>query len=190
MARAKAKQKAKIKAGQDKVEGQSQQAGRESGKADRSLSTGRRRTASRSRSCWKSVSCPTIFKPVNISKGEQFQSGFPENRAEQSHAGDCRSGWPRRQSRFSHLRGSGAILQYLGRKTGKFYPSDERGRVEVEQWLYWQMGGVGPMAGQVHHFKNYAVETLTYAINRYVNEVKPALWCDEQAARRFATSSP
>ena len=66
---------------------------------------------------------------------------------------------------------SGAILQYLGRKTGKFYPSEERARVEVEQWLFWQMGGVGPMAGQVHHFKNYAKETLTYAINRYVDEV-------------------
>jgi len=48
---------------------------------------------------------------------------------------------------------------------------NKRARVEVDQWLFWQMGGVGPMAGQVHHFKNYAVETLTYAINRYVNEV-------------------
>ena len=66
---------------------------------------------------------------------------------------------------------SGAILQYLGRKTGKFYPRDERARVEVEQWLFWQMGGIGPMAGQLHHFKNYAVETLTYAINRYTNEM-------------------
>src|SRR5262249_19161298 len=66
---------------------------------------------------------------------------------------------------------SGAVLQYLGRKTGKFYPADERARVEGDQWLFWQMGGVGPMAGQVHHFRNYALETLTYAINRYVNEV-------------------
>ena len=66
---------------------------------------------------------------------------------------------------------SGAILQYLGRKTGKFYPREERQRVEVEQWLFWQMGGIGPMAGQLHHFKNYAVETLTYAINRYTNEM-------------------
>ena len=49
--------------------------------------------------------------------------------------------------------------------------ADERARIEVDQWLFWQMGGVGPMAGQVHHFKNYAVETLTYAINRYVDEV-------------------
>ena len=49
---------------------------------------------------------------------------------------------------------SGAILQYLGRKTGKFYPADERARVEVEQWLFWQMGGLGPMAGQAHHFRH------------------------------------
>src|SRR5690606_11836514 len=66
---------------------------------------------------------------------------------------------------------SGAILQYLGRKTGKFYPSDERARVEVEQWLFWQMGGLGPMAGQAHHFRNYAQEKISYAIERYTNEV-------------------
>jgi GST-like protein len=66
---------------------------------------------------------------------------------------------------------SGAILQYLGRKTGKFYPKDERGRAEVEQWLYWQMGGLGPMAGQLNHFKHYARETLPYAIKRYEDEV-------------------
>ena len=66
---------------------------------------------------------------------------------------------------------SGAILQYLGRKTGKFYPEDERQRVEVEQWLFWQMGGLGPMAGQLNHFKHYAKETLPYAIKRYGDEV-------------------
>ena len=66
---------------------------------------------------------------------------------------------------------SGAILQYLGRKTGKFYPAEERARVEVEQWLFWQMGGIGPMAGQLNHFKLYARETLTYAIKRYEDEV-------------------
>jgi GST-like protein len=65
---------------------------------------------------------------------------------------------------------SGAILQYLGRKTGKFYPKDERGRVEVDQWLFWQMGGLGPMAGQAHHFRIYAPEKLPYAIDRYTNE--------------------
>jgi GST-like protein len=66
---------------------------------------------------------------------------------------------------------SGAILQYLGRKFGKFYPSDERARVEVDQWLFWQMGGLGPMAGQAHHFRNYAPEKIQYGIDRYTNEV-------------------
>ncbi len=65
----------------------------------------------------------------------------------------------------------GAILQYLGRKTGKFYPKDERARVEVDQWLMWQMGGLGPMAGQAHHFRVYAPEQLQYPIDRYTNEV-------------------
>jgi len=66
---------------------------------------------------------------------------------------------------------SGAILQYLGSKSGRFYPSNPRARVEVEQWLFWQMGGLGPMAGQCHHFRNYAPEKIPYAIDRYVNEV-------------------
>jgi GST-like protein len=65
---------------------------------------------------------------------------------------------------------SGAILQYLGRKTGKLYPSDERSRVAVEEWLMWQMGGLGPMAGQAHHFRIYAPEKLPYAVDRYINE--------------------
>ena len=112
---------------------------------------------------------PYTLMPVNISKGEQFTPEFlkiaPNNRmpAIVDPAGPG--------GKSISIFESGAILQYLGRKTGKFYPKDERGRVEVEQWLFWQMGGVGPMAGQVHHFKNYAVETLTYAIDRYVNEV-------------------
>src|SRR5882757_10690818 len=112
---------------------------------------------------------PYNLKPVNISKGEQFNPDFlkiaPNNRMPAIIDPAGPGGKP------ISIFESGAILQYLGRKTGKFYPSDERGRVEVDQWLFWQMGGVGPMAGQVHHFKNYAVETLTYAINRYVNEV-------------------
>jgi GST-like protein len=112
---------------------------------------------------------PYNFIPVNISKGEQFNPDFlkisPNNRMPAIVDPDGPGGRP------ISIFESGAILQYLGRKTGKFYPCDERARVEVEQWLFWQMGGIGPMAGQVHHFKNYAVETLTYAINRYVNEV-------------------
>jgi len=71
---------------------------------------------------------------------------------------------------------SGAILQYLGRKHGQFYGTDERSRIEVEQWLMWQMGGVGPMAGQAHHFLTYAPsleppQDLPYAKDRYRNEV-------------------
>jgi len=112
---------------------------------------------------------PYNLKPVNISKGEQFNPDFlkisPNNRMPAIVDPAGPGGRP------ISIFESGAILQYLGRKTGKFYPSDERGRVEVDQWLFWQVGGVGPMAGQVHHFKNYAVETLTYAINRYVDEV-------------------
>ncbi len=112
---------------------------------------------------------PYNMVPVNISKGEQFNPDFlkiaPNNRMPAIVDHDGPGGKP------ISIFESGAILQYLGRKTGKFYPADERARVEVDQWLFWQMGGVGPMAGQVHHFRNYAVETLTYAINRYINEV-------------------
>ncbi len=112
---------------------------------------------------------PYTLIPVNISKGEQFNPDFlkiaPNNRMPAIVDPDGPGGKP------ISIFESGAILQYLGRKTGKFYPADERGRVEVDQWLFWQMGGLGPMAGQVHHFRNYARETLPYAINRYVDEV-------------------
>jgi GST-like protein len=112
---------------------------------------------------------PYNLIPVNISKGEQFNPDFlkiaPNNRMPAIVDPSGPGGRP------ISIFESGAILQYLGRKTGKFYPSDERGRVEVDQWLFWQMGGVGPMAGQVHHFKNYARETIHYAIARYVDEV-------------------
>jgi len=112
---------------------------------------------------------PYTLIPVNISKGEQFNPDFlkisPNNRMPAII--DPRGPGGRPVSIFE----SGAILQYLGRKTGKFYPRDERARVEVEQWLFWQMGGLGPMAGQLNHFKHYARETLPYAIARYVDEV-------------------
>ena len=67
---------------------------------------------------------------------------------------------------------SGAILQYLGRKTGQFYPASERARVEVDQWLFWQMANLGPKAGECHHFRLYAPEreTLRYAVDRFTNE--------------------
>ena len=94
---------------------------------------------------------PYTLIPVNISKGEQFKPDFlkisPNNRMPAIVDPDGPGGKP------ISIFESGAILQYLGRKTGKFYPRDERARVEVDQWLFWQMGGVGPMAGQVHHFK-------------------------------------
>jgi GST-like protein len=67
---------------------------------------------------------------------------------------------------------SGAILQYLGRKTGLFYPSEERQRIQVEQWLMWQMGGFGPMLGQNHHFTKFAPERIAYATQRYQQETR------------------
>ncbi|HEX2336269.1 MAG TPA: glutathione S-transferase N-terminal domain-containing protein, partial [Hyphomicrobiaceae bacterium] len=108
------------------------------------------------------------IKPVNIGKGDQFKPEFlavaPNNRMPAIIDADGPGGQP--ISVFE----SGAILQYLGRKTGKFYPADERARVEVEQWLFWQMAGLGPMAGQAHHFRNYAPEKIEYAIRRYSRE--------------------
>src|SRR6188768_2886263 len=66
---------------------------------------------------------------------------------------------------------SGAILQYLGRKAGKFYPADERARVAVDEWLFWQMANLGPKAGEANHFRRYAPEQLPYAIERFSNEM-------------------
>ena len=108
-------------------------------------------------------------KPVNIGKGEQFQPDFlkiaPNNRmpAIVDHA-PADGGAP--LSVFE----SGAILTYLAEKTGKFLPHELRGRVRVLEWLNWQMGGLGPMAGQNHHFSGYAPEKIPYAIDRYVKE--------------------
>lgn len=112
---------------------------------------------------------PYEVKLVNIGTGEQFEPAFlkiaPNNRMPAIVDPDGPGGRP--ISVFE----SGAILQYLGRKTGKFYPKDERQRVEVDQWLFWQMAGLGPMAGQCHHFRQYAPEKLPYAIKRYTDEV-------------------
>jgi GST-like protein len=106
--------------------------------------------------------------PVNIAHGDQFKPDFlalsPNNKIPAILDSEGPDGKP--ISVFE----SGAILQYLGRKTGLFYPADERGRVEVDQWLFWQMAGLGPMAGQTHHFRIYAPEKLPYAIDRYTNE--------------------
>jgi GST-like protein len=111
---------------------------------------------------------PYAVHLINISKGEQFAPAFlkisPNNKMPAIVDHDGPGGAP--ISVFE----SGAILQYLGRKTGRFYPADERARVEVEQWLMWQMGGFGPMLGQTHHFRQYAPEMIPYAIDRYTNE--------------------
>ena len=111
---------------------------------------------------------PYEIRPVNIGKGDQFKPEFlaisPNNRMPAIVDPDGPGGKP--ISVFE----SGAILQYLGRKTGQFYPSDERKRVAVDEWLFWQMGGFGPMLGQVHHFRIYAPEQVPYAIDRYTNE--------------------
>lgn len=110
----------------------------------------------------------TIF-PVNIGNNEQFKAEFlkiaPNNRipAIVDHQ-PADGGAP------LSLFESGAILLYLAEKTGQFIPQDLRGRQEVSQWLFWQMGGLGPMAGQNHHFNRFAKEKIPYAIERYVNE--------------------
>jgi GST-like protein len=114
---------------------------------------------------------PYTIKPVNIGKGEQFQPAFlaisPNNRmpaivdTAPADGGDPVSVFE-----------SGAILQYLAEKSGRFLPADVRGKYTVLEWLYWQVGGLGPMLGQNHHFNRYATEKIPYAIDRYVNETR------------------
>jgi GSH-dependent disulfide-bond oxidoreductase len=112
---------------------------------------------------------PYRIIPVNISRGDQFKPEFlavsPNNRI---------------PAIVDHKRGdggkpiavfeSGAILLYLAEKTGTFIYTDLRRKVEVMQWLFWQVGGLGPIAGQNHHFSQYAPEKISYAIDRYVKE--------------------
>jgi GST-like protein len=112
---------------------------------------------------------PYTIVPINIGVGDQFKPDFlkisPNNRIpaivdrEPVDGGEPISVFE-----------SGAILQYLAEKTGKLLPTDVRQRVEVLQWLFWQMGGLGPMAGQNHHFSQYAPEKIPYAVDRYVKE--------------------
>ena len=108
-------------------------------------------------------------KPVNISKGEQFRPEFlkisPNNRIPAIVDDDPAQG----ESPIKIFE-SGAVLQYLAEKTGKFLPQDLAGRTEVMQWLFWQKGGIGPMFGQNLHFSAYAAEKIPYAIERYENE--------------------
>jgi len=107
--------------------------------------------------------------PVNIARGDQFKPEFlrisPNNRIPAIVDPDGPGGRP--ISVFE----SGAILQYLGRKTGRFYPADERARVAVEEWLFWQMANLGPKAGEASHFRRYAPEPVPYAIERFGNEL-------------------
>jgi glutathione S-transferase len=112
---------------------------------------------------------PYVMVPVNIGRGEQFEPEFlrisPNNRMPAIVDPAGPGGKP--ISVFE----SGAILQYLGRKTGKFYATDERKRVAVDEWLFWQMAGLGPMTGQANHFLNYAKDGNDYARQRYTDEV-------------------
>ena len=109
-----------------------------------------------------------VVRYVDILKGDQFKPEFlkisPNNRMPAIIDPGGPGGQP--VSVFE----SGAILQYLGNKTGMFYPSDARKRIAVEEWLFWQVGGLGPMAGQAHHFGMYAKEKIPYAIERYQRE--------------------
>ena len=113
---------------------------------------------------------PYRLVPVNIGRGEQFKPEFlaisPNNRMPAIVDHDPPGGGAP-VSVFE----SGAILVYLAEKAGQFLPTDLRGRYEVLQWVMWQMGGLGPMAGQAHHFRQYAPEPLAYAIDRYTKEV-------------------
>jgi GSH-dependent disulfide-bond oxidoreductase len=112
---------------------------------------------------------PYRIIPINIGKGEQFAAEFlaiaPNNRIPAIVDRDPIGG-----GAPIPVFESGAILQYLAEKTGKLLPADVRGRAEVTQWLFWQMGGLGPMAGQNHHFSAYAPEKIPYAIERYTKE--------------------
>lgn len=112
---------------------------------------------------------PYEVRFVNIGKGEQFAPEFlrisPNNRMPAIVDPEGPDGQP------ISIFESGAILQYLARKSGKLYGATPREQAEIEQWLFWQVANVGPMAGQAHHFLNYAPESVPYAKERYANEV-------------------
>ncbi len=112
---------------------------------------------------------PYAIHPINISQGDQFQADFlkvsPNNKIPAIvDRQPADGGAP------LSLFESGAILLYLAEKTGRFLAKDLRARQETLQWLFWQMGGLGPMAGQNHHFNRFAPEKIPYAIDRYVKE--------------------
>ena len=113
---------------------------------------------------------PYLAHPINIGQGDQFGAEFlaisPNNRIPAITDPEGPDGQP------ISLFESGAILLYLAAKTGKFLPPGDREKFEVLQWLMFQMGGVGPMLGQAHHFRLYAPEKIAYAVNRYTNEAR------------------
>jgi GST-like protein len=127
----------------------------------------------------REMALPYTIVPVNIMVGDQFKPDFqalsPNGRMPAIVDHDTADGQP--LSIFE----SGAILQHLGRKSGQFYPQETRARADVEQWLFWQVGGLGPMAGQANHFRTYGPSfirdqrMLAYPVNRYTNEVN-RLW--------------
>jgi len=115
------------------------------------------------------IGTPYTIKPVNIGRGEQFEPDFlkiaPNNRIPAIvDTAPADGGAP------IPVFESGAILIYLAAKTGRFLPRDTRAWVQVMEWLCWQVGGLGPMAGQTHHFLHYAPEKIQYGMDRYVNE--------------------
>jgi GSH-dependent disulfide-bond oxidoreductase len=132
------------------------------------------------------IGAPYTLKIVNIQQGDQFDPAFlkiaPNNRmpAIVDHA-PLDGGAP------ISIFESAAILEYLADKSGQFLPKEPRGRYNVLQWLYWQMGGVGPMFGQAFHFINYAQEKIEYAINRYTKEAERLMGVldDELAVKPF-----
>ena len=113
------------------------------------------------------MALPYEVNVVDIGRGAQFEPAFlaisPNNKIPAIVDPDGPDGQP--MSLFE----SGAILMYLAAKTGKFLPASTRGRYEMLEWLMFQMGGVGPMLGQAHHFRIYAPEKIEYAVNRYTN---------------------
>lgn len=112
---------------------------------------------------------PYTLKAVNIARGEQFDPAFlkisPNNRIPA-----IVDTAPKDGGNLISVFESGAILHYLAEKTGQFLPTDLRQRTQVLEWLFWQMGGLGPMLGQNHHFVTYAPEKIPYAMERYLKE--------------------
>jgi len=131
---------------------------------------GRHQTGTRLLSRWKELRLPYNVIPINIGKGDQFKSEFlkisPNNKMSAIVDPDGPGGKP------IAIFESGAILIYLAEKTGRLMPKDARGRYKVLEWLMFQMASVGPMLGQVHHFRPYAPEQIHYAIDRYTNQAK------------------